>query len=153
MPASRIERALAARVPEPIVAWHNGQSLESRYGRAAPAGGVTRVAAGAILRHQFNKARRPDAVTMPRFPVVAVSAGRVYWFAGPVPAGEPVAVLERAECGVIVSGNWWWRRLDLVAAGEPARSYTVLFNGLFGSRKRLANLLRALAGQGSMPPA
>jgi hypothetical protein len=83
---------------------------------------------------------------MPRFPVVATTAERIYIFALPLQA-DAVAVLARARCRSSVSGKGIWRRLDIVSEGPPARSYTVVFNVLFGSRRRIHGLLRALGAE------
>jgi hypothetical protein len=90
---------------------------------------------------------------MPRFPVVATAAERIAILAlvGPQAPGtlqaDAVAVLERASCRSSVSGKGMWRRLDIVSEGPPARSYTVVFNVLFGSRRRIHQLLRALSAE------
>jgi len=42
---------------------------------------------------------------MPRFPVVAVSATRIYLFSGPVPGQEAFAVLPREQVRVIHGGK------------------------------------------------
>ncbi len=147
MPAANIERSLSEWAPEPIVAWCNGQSLESRYFSSVPApvgGAAGGIGAGAVLRHQFTKARRDDAVSMPRFPVIAAAAERIYVFDGPVARLPAIALVERQKCGVLVSGNGMWRRLDILVEDEPPRSYTAVFNVLLGSHRRLAALLRAL---------
>jgi hypothetical protein len=150
MPAANIERSLAERVPGPVLAWCNGQSLESRYSTSVPApvaGAAGRVGGAAVLRHQLTKAQRDDAVSMPRFPVIAVTEEQIYVFDGPVARGDAVAVLERSRSGFLVTGKGMWRRLDIVSQGPPSQSYTVLFNVLFGSRRRLDHLLRTLGAQ------
>jgi hypothetical protein len=82
---------------------------------------------------------------MPRFPVIAVSASRVYLFGGPVPDKEAFAVLQRDQMQAVHGGNAMWRRLDLVVtvAGAP-RSYTMMVSALGGGRKRLDRLIEAL---------
>ena len=142
MPVGVMERALAERVPEPIVAWWHGQSLESRYSVTAHGGGAGQAGGAAILRRQYKKARRDDAVSMPRWTVVAVTAERIYFFSQPIEA-EAVAVLERASARSSVSGRGMWRRLIIVSEGAPPRSYTVFFAAL-GTRRRLNQLWRAL---------
>lgn len=82
---------------------------------------------------------------MPRFPVVAVSATRIYPFSGPVPGQEAFAVLPRDQARVIHGGNAMWRRLDILAAGDGVpRSYTMMVSGLGGGRKRLERLIGEL---------
>jgi hypothetical protein len=147
MPAARIEAALRERVSEPLICWCNGQSLESRYSTSAPpraGGAVPNAGAGVILRHQLGKATRPDAVPMPRFPVIALTADVIYVFDGPVPEEEPLAKLDRARVGVVYGGSRMWRRIDLIVHDEPSRSYTMMVSGLAGSRKRLARLVAEL---------
>ena len=147
MPADRIDQALRRLSPEPLVCWCNGQSLESRYSPStAPAGEPGGQAAGAaVLRHQLGKARREDAVPMPRFPVVAASASRIYLFSGPVPDTEAFAVLPRNQVQVVHGGNAMWRRLDILATHDGApRSYTMMVSGLGGGRKRLQQLIDEL---------
>jgi hypothetical protein len=87
MPASRIDEAVRRFSPEPVLCWCNGQSLESRYSSSvtsaeAPGG---RAAGAGVLRYQLGRARLEDAAPMPRFPVITVSATRIYLFSGPVP--------------------------------------------------------------------
>ncbi len=82
---------------------------------------------------------------MPRFPVVAVSARRIYLFSGPVPDTQAFAVLPRDQVQVASSGNAIWRRLDILAADEGRpRSYTMMVSGLGGGRKRLQRLIDEL---------
>jgi hypothetical protein len=82
---------------------------------------------------------------MPRFPLIAVSASRIYLFSGPVPSKEAFAVLPRDQVQVVHGGNAMWRRLDILAThdGVP-RSYTMVVSGLGGGRKRLQRLLDEL---------
>ena len=146
MPADRIDAAVRRLSPEPLVCWCNGQSLESRYSQSATSAGAPGGAVGAgVLRHQLGRARRVDAVPMPRFPVVAVSARRIYLFSGPVPDTQAFAVLPRDQVQVASSGNAMWRRLDILAADEGRpRSYTMMVSGLGGGRKRLQRLIDEL---------
>jgi hypothetical protein len=147
MPADNIERSLVERIPEPVLAWCNGQSMESRYSPSVrgPVGvPAAQVGATGVLRHQFSKARREDAVPMPRFPVIAATAERIYVFDGPLASAEPLAVLDRSACQILVSGKAMWHRLDVVYDGPPPRSYTTFFNLLVGSRRRLNALLAVL---------
>jgi hypothetical protein len=144
MPLATRERAVLERVPEPVLAWWWGQSLESRYSPSVYSGGAGYAGAAAIGRRQQKKARREDAVSMPRWPVIAATAERIYIFSGPTPEADAIAVLSRASCRSSVSGKGMWRRLDIVSEGAPPRSYTVMFNVLFGSRRRISQLSRAL---------
>jgi hypothetical protein len=149
MPASRIEEAVRRLSPEPLLCWCNGQSLESRYSSSVTsAGSLGGGAAGAaVLRHQLGNARLEGAVPMPRFPVAALSASRIYLFDGPVPEKDAFAVLRRDQVQVVHGGNAMWRRLDLlvIQAGMP-RSYTMMVSGLGGGRKRLERLIGELTG-------
>ena len=147
MPASRIDEAVRRLSPEPLLCWCNGQSLESRYSSSvSPAGSAGGQAAGAaVLRYQLRRARREDAAPMPRFPVIAVSATRIYLFSGPLPSQEAFAVLPRDQVRVIHGGNPMWRRLDILTADDGVpRSYTMMVSGLSGGRKRLQRLIGEL---------
>lgn len=150
MPASRIDEAVRQLSPEPVVCWCNGQSLESRYSSSTASAGASagRAAGAAVLRHQLGRARLGNAVPMPRFPVVAVSASRIYLFSGPVPDKEAFAVLPRDQAQVIHGGSAMWRRLDILTTrdGVP-RSYTMMVSGLGGGRKRLQELISELQSQ------
>ena len=147
MPASRIDEAVRRFSPEPLLCWCNGQSLESRYSSSTTSAGASggRAVGAAVLRRQLGKTRLEDAVPMPRFPVVAVSVGRIYLFGGPVPDKEAFAVLPRDQVQVVHGGNAVWRRLDILAEhdGVP-RSYTMMVSGLGGGRKRLERLIDEL---------
>jgi hypothetical protein len=82
---------------------------------------------------------------MPRFPVIAVSATRIYLFSGPAPSQEAFAVLPREEVRVIHGGNAMWRRLDILTVDDGVpRSYTMMVSGLGGGRKRLERLIGEL---------
>ena len=82
---------------------------------------------------------------MPRFPVVAVSASRIYLFSGPVPDKEAFAVLLRDRAQVVHGGSAMWRRLDILATQDGvSRSYTMMVSGLAGGRKRLQQLIGEL---------
>jgi hypothetical protein len=147
MPADRIDEAVRRFSPEPLLSWCNGQSLESRYSSSITSAGAFggKAAGTAVLRHQLGKARLEGAVPMPRFPVIAVSASRIYLFSGPVPSEEAFAVLPRDQVQVVHGGNAMWRRLDILDThdGVP-RSYTMMVSGLGGGRKRLERLLDEL---------
>jgi len=147
MPASRIDEAVRRFSPEPVLCWCNGQSLESRYSSSVTSAGASggRAAGAGVLRYQLGRARLEDAAPMPRFPVIAVSATRIYLFSGPVPGQETFAVLPREQVRVIHGGNAMWRRLDIFAAdGGAPRSYTMMVSGLGGGRKRLERLVGVL---------
>jgi hypothetical protein len=147
MPASRIDEAVRRLSPEPLLCWCNGQSLESRYSSSVTPAGASagRATGAAVLHHQLGRARLEDAVPMPRFPVIALSATRIYLFSGPVPDQEAFAVLPRAQVRVIHGGNAMWRRLDLLTADDGVpRSYTMMVSGLGGGRKRLERLIGEL---------
>src|SRR5215471_2322051 len=144
MPASRIDAALQEFSPEPVLFWCNGQSLESRYSSSTGFGGAA--AAGklvgvGVLRHQLGKARLPGAVRMPRFPLVAVGASRIFLFDGPIATTAPFATIRRDEVRVVYGGSAMWRRLDLITDGEAGqRSYTIMASGLSGAGKRMERL-------------
>ena len=148
MPVSRIEAALKEFAPEPVLCWCNGQSLESRYSSSVGFGGaeaLAKVAAVGILRFQLGKARLPGAVRMPRFPLVAVGASRIYLFDGPLATAPPFATLGRDDVRVVYGGSPMWRRLDLIADAEtPPRSYTIMASGLSGAGGRMERLVAEL---------
>jgi hypothetical protein len=148
MPASKIESALTEFSPEPVLCWCNGQSLESRYSSSAgPGGGAAagKLIGRGILRHQLAKAKPAPAEPMPRFPLIAVSASRIFLFDGPIAKAGPFATLQRDQVQVIHSGSPW-HRLDLIASsgGEP-RSYPVMVFGLGGGPRRLRQLIEELS--------
>jgi hypothetical protein len=151
MPASRIDAALRELAPEPVVCWCNGQSLESRYSSSAGSGGAEalgKLIGTGVLRHQLGSARLAGAVPMPRFPLVAVGARRIYLFDGPLPKNAPFATIGRDEVRVIYGGSAMWRRLDLIAdADGTPRCYTIMASGLSGAAGRLGRLVAELEGR------
>jgi hypothetical protein len=153
MSVAKIESAVREFSPEPVVCWCNGQSLESRYSSSAAGGGAAGAAGAgigrAILRRRLEKARPANAEPMPRFPVVAVSAGQIFLFDGPVAKKGPFATLQRDQVQVAHSGSPW-HRLDLLAStGEGARTYTVMvFGGPGGGLKRLKEVVEELSRDG-----
>lgn len=157
MPATRIEAALKEFAPEPVICWCNGQSMESRYSSSAGLGGAEaagKLIGAGVLRHQLGKARLPGAVRMPRFPVVAVGASRIFLFDGPIATQPAFATLRRGEVRIVYGGSALWRRLDLIADdGNSPRTYTIMVSGL-GGRGRLerlvAELQRKSAAEGSL---
>ena len=146
MPARKIAVAIAEYAPEPILRWCNGLSLEARYTSSAGGGAAAGKAIGnALLRRQLTRARLGTAVRMPRYPLVAVGATRIYIFDGPIATAGPVAALPRDQVEVVHGGGPMWRRLDLIVAADGGRrSYTVMFFALFGNG-RLRGLLTELA--------
>ena len=146
MPARKIALSLAEFAPEPILGWCSGLSQEARYTSSAAGGGAAGKAVGrAILRRQLASARLGTAVRMPRYPVVAVGATRIYIFDGPIATAGPLAALPRDQVEVIHGGGPVWRRLDLIVSADGGRrSYTVMFFALFGNG-RLRGLLTELA--------
>jgi hypothetical protein len=151
MPAKHIEASVAAFSPEPVLCWCNGLSQEARYSSSTGAGGgeaIGKAIGGAVLRGKLKSARPDAAVPMPRYPVIAVSAKRIYLFDGPVARTGPFATLQRDQVDVRRGGGPMWRRLDLIAsAADGDRSYTIMFFALFGNR-RLRAMVAELAGHG-----
>src|SRR5215472_2739266 len=150
MPSSRIDAALRELAPEPVVCWCNGQSLESRYSSAGSGGAeaIGKLIGAGVLRHQLGRARLPGAVPMPRFPLVAVGASRIFIFDGPLPKQAPLATISRDQVRAVYGGSAMWRRLDLItdADGVP-RCYTIMASGLSGAGKRLERLVAELEQQ------
>ena len=139
-------------VPEPVVCWCLGQSLESRYSSSTTgAGGAAagKLIGAGVLHHKMGKQRLTGGVRMPRFPLIAVTAHSVYLFEYPTPATGPFAILTRDKVQAIYGGNLMWKRLDLVASdGDTMRSYTVMASTLFGAGRRLARVVAVLASVG-----
>ena len=148
MPAKHIEASVAAFSPEPVLCWCNGLSQEARYSPSTGAGGgeaIGKAIGGAVLRGKLKNARLHTAVLMPRYPVVAVSAERIYLFDGPVARTGPFATLQRDHVEIRHGGGPMWRRLDLIVpATDGDRSYTIMFFALFGNR-RLRAMMTELA--------
>jgi hypothetical protein len=149
MPVKNIEASLNAFSPELVLCWCNGLSQEARYSSSTGAGGgeaIGKSIGDAVLRRKLKNARPRTAVRMPRYPVVAVSAERIFLFEGPVPRAGPFATLQRDQVDVSHSGGPMWRRLDLVVPGADGdRSYTIMFFALFGNR-RLRAVVTELLG-------
>jgi hypothetical protein len=148
MPASRIEAALREFVPEPVVCWCSGQSLESRYSASTGSvgtGGAGKAAGAGILAFQLRRARRPGQVNMPRFPVAALTGTQVFLFDGPIATRPSFATLPRHEVRVAYGGSPMWRRLDLITDdGTGQRVYTVMAFGIGGGRKRMEGVVAEL---------
>jgi hypothetical protein len=93
---------------------------------------------------------------MPRFPLVAISASKIFLFDGPLATRPPFAILPRDAVRVIYGGNAMWRRLDLITDGDAGgggeaagqRCYTIMVSVL-GSRKRLEQLVAELERTGA----
>ncbi len=147
MPARKIAISLAEFAPEPILRWCNGLSQEARYSSSAAGGGAAagKAIGNAILHRQLTNARLGTAVRMPRHPVVALGATRIFIFDGPIATACPMAALSRDQVQVVRSGGPMWRRLDLIVDADGGRrSYTVMFFALFGNG-RLRGLLTGLS--------
>jgi hypothetical protein len=94
---------------------------------------------------------RDDAVQLPRFPVLAVGADRLYVFEMAVleratKSGEvvaPIASVARADAVVDIQRGLMWKRVTIISARE-GRSYTIYLNGAFGGRRRVRGTLAAL---------
>lgn len=130
--------------------WCNGLSQEARYSSSTGAGGgeaIGKAIGGAVLRGTLKNARLHTAVLMPRYPVVAASAERIYLFDGPVASTGPFAILQRDQVEVRHGGGPMWRRLDLIVpATNGDRSYTIMFFALFGNRRLRAMMTELAAG-------
>jgi hypothetical protein len=152
VPAARVNEAVQACVPEPVLCWCLGQSLESRYSSSTgTVGGAAagKLIGGGVLHHNLGKERLGDAFRMPRFPVVAVSAERIYLFEWPIPATGAFATMRRDEVQVIYGGNAMWKRLDLITSdGDASRSYTMMASTLFGAGRRLKHVVDVLGSGG-----
>lgn len=150
MAAKYVAASIAEFAPEPVVRWCNGLSQEARYTSSAGGGGgaaAGKAIGGAILRRQLTSARLVTAVRMPRYPVVAVGASKIYVFDGPVAKTGPIAALSRDQVEVVHRRGPMWSRLDLIVpADDGRRTYTVMFFVLFGNR-RLRALLTELTDQ------
>jgi hypothetical protein len=82
---------------------------------------------------------------MPRYPVVAASAERIFLFDGPIMKAGPFATLPRDE--VRHNGGPMWRRLDLIVPAENGNgSYTIMFFALFGNKRLRATLAELTKG-------
>jgi hypothetical protein len=152
MPARNIEESVVKFAPEPVLSWCSGLSQEARYsssvggGGSAPAG---KAIGKAVLRRNLNRARLGTAVRMPRYPLLAASASKLFLFEGPIVKAGPFAILRRDQVEVAESGGPMWRRLDLIVRGEDGdRSYTIMFFSLFGN-KRLRSMLAELVNGGN----
>jgi hypothetical protein len=144
--SKRIGPALEAALAEPVH-WAWGQNTESRYSQT----GRPNLLTGLVLRQAARRRSRPDAVRLPRFPVLAVGAGRLYVFemaaleraAKSGTAVSPIASLSRPEAELDVQRGLMWKRVTIISRAE-GRSYTIYLNSVFGGRKRVAETLRAL---------
>jgi hypothetical protein len=151
MPARNIEESVVKFAPEPVLSWCSGLSQEARYSSSVGSG--SSAAAGkaignAMLRRNLNRARLGTAVRMPRYPLLAASASKLFLFEGPIVKAGPFAILPRDQVEVAKSGGPMWRRLDLIVRGDDSdRSYTIMFFSLFGN-KRLRSMLAELVNGG-----
>jgi hypothetical protein len=157
MSAQKIEAAVRQFSPEPVQFWCKGQSLESRYSARASGGGLAGAAGAgigqAIMRRRMAKVRAANAELMPRSPVVALSASRIFLFAGQVPKEGPFAALQRDQVRVVHTGHLW-HRLDLVATtSNGPRVYTVMVFSPGRGPKRLRQILAELSSNGGQVPA
>ena len=102
-----------------------------------------------MLRRNLKRARLATAVRMPRYPLLAASASKLFLFEGPIVKAAPFAILRRDQVEVASGGGPMWRRLDLIVRGQDGdRSYTIMFFSLFGN-KRLRSMLAELANGGT----
>lgn len=95
-----------------------------------------------------GQARLGNAGPLPRFPVAAVSARRIYLFRGPVPNKDLFAVRPRTRRRWFTAETPCAGSLDILTThnGVP-RSCTMLVSGLDSVRKRLQELIGELQSQ------
>jgi len=151
MPARNIEESVVRFAPEPVLSWCGGLSQEARYSSSVGGGSAAagKAIGNAVLRRNLKRAWLATAVRMPRYPVVAASASKLFLFEGPVVKAAPFAILRRDHVEVAKRGGPMWRRLGLIVRDEDgARSYTIMFFSLFGN-KRLRSMLAELANGGT----
>jgi hypothetical protein len=152
MPARNIEESVVRFAPEPVLNWCSGLSQEARYSSSVGGGGgaaVGKAIGNAVLRRNLKRARLGTAVRMPRYPLLAASASKLFLFAGPIVKAAPFATLRRDQVEVAKSRGPMWSRLDLIVRDEDGgRSYTIMFFSLFGN-KRLGSMLAELANAGT----
>jgi hypothetical protein len=155
MPARNIAASVAEFAPDPILCWCNGLSQEARYSSSTGSGGgypAGKVIGEGVLRARHKRARLGTAVPMPRYPLVAASAERIFLFAGPIARDRPFATLPRDQVEVRHRAGPMWRRLDLIIPSEDGnRSYTIMFFALFGNR-RLRATVAELTRDGQRDP-
>lgn len=126
-------------VGEPVVAFADAQSLESRYGKSVPSGGP---AATGVLKLRAKQLRRDDAVDLPRFVTIAAGQRAVHVFGYRKTETFMIGSIDRAVLKVEVQQGLFWTRLTLVdtAAG---RSYMAFLGRIIPGRKALLSALRA----------
>jgi hypothetical protein len=129
-------------VGEPVVAFADAQSLESRYGKSVPTGGAL---ASGVLNLRAKSVRRSDAVQLPRFLTIAVGERAVHLFAHRKSAEgvQPYTIgsIDRGALTTEIGQGVFWTRLTLVdrAAG---RSYMAFQARITPRRKALLAALR-----------
>lgn len=121
-------------VGEPVLAFANGQSLESRYGKSVQAGGAL---ASGLLSLRVKGVRRSDAVQLPRFVWIAVGEKAVHLFAHRQAANgvEPYVLgsVERSSLETEIKQGLFWTRLTLIDRDE-GRSYMAFQSRLTAGR-------------------
>jgi hypothetical protein len=125
-------------VGEPVVAFADAQSLESRYGKSVRAGGV---ASSAVLGTRVRRLRRPDAVDLPRFVTIAAGKTAVHVFGYRKTEAYAIGSIERSSLELHVQRRLFWTRLTLVDKAN-GRSYMAFLGRIIRGRKAL---LAALA--------
>ena len=152
MPARSIGESVVRFAPEAVLTWCSGLSQEARYSSSVGGGGSAaagKAIGNAVLRRNLKRARLAAAVRMPRYPLLAASASKLFLFEGPIVKSGPFAILRRDQVEVTKSGGPMWRRLDLIVRGEDGeQSYTIMFFALFGN-KRLRSMLAELGNGGT----
>jgi len=130
-------------VGEPVVAFADAQSIESRYSKSTAAGGGL---ASGVLKLRAKSLRRSDAVQLPRFVTIAVGNRAVHLFAHRKAADgvEPYVIgsIARGSLQVEIKQGFFWTRLTLIDR-EAGRSYMVFQGRIIPGRKALLAALRA----------
>jgi hypothetical protein len=126
-------------VGEPVVAFADAQSLESRYGKSVRSGGA--VATG-VLKLRARSLRRDDAVGLPRFVTIAVGSTAVHVFGYRKTEAYMIGSIDRGSLRVEAQQGLFWTRLTLIdtAAG---RSYMSFLGRIIPGRKAVLAALRA----------
>lgn len=129
-------------VGEPVIAFADAQSIESRYSKSVSAGGGL---ASGVLKLRAKSLRRSDAVQLPRFVTIAVGNRAVHVFAHRKVADgvEPYVIgsIDRGSLEVEVTQGLFWTRLTLIDR-DAGRSYTAFQGRIMPGRKHLLAALR-----------
>ncbi len=120
-------------VGEPVVAFADAQSLESRYGKSVAAGGA---ASSAVLGARVKRLRRHDAVDLPRFVTIAAGKTAVHVFGYRKTDTYTIGSIDRESLEVEVQQRLFWTRLTLVDRAN-GRSYMAFLGRIIPGRKAL----------------